>query len=366
MSAMLDMRVLRTRIDPEPCHAGYYQDQVGQSACKVCKPGYFCPGMLSASGPDGTVLCPSGSYCPSGTSVAHPCSPGTYGPSPGLAACQGCPSGKACVQPGTIQPTVCPAGYYCESNCSSPTPCPIGTYSSSLGLEAESECRLCPAGRYCASVGITQSTGECIAGIFCEAGANDSSTLVDAESPSGRRRVIPCPAGHYCIAGSEAPSPCPPGTYCAGGDSLPAPCEPGTYNQEAMQTSCKPCPPGYICSPGAVVDYARGRAYAVEGLEACADPDVGMPSWTQELVGGAASLIGGVAHGRDDSLYVSVSVWNNSGGQGGQGGYEVYVTKHRVDGTEVWRREVAGGEGSTMAEGIGVDEAGSVYVGMRR
>ncbi|EKX30893.1 hypothetical protein GUITHDRAFT_83597, partial [Guillardia theta CCMP2712] len=230
--------------------------------------------------------CPAGFYCETQTIEPKPCRAGTYTDQSGQTNCLDCPAGFVCSDIATIQPTVCPAGYYCESNCSSPTPCPIGTYSSSLGLEAESECRLCPAGRYCASVGITQSTGECIAGIFCEAGANDSSTLVDVESPSGRRRVIPCPAGHYCIAGSEAPSPCPPGTYCAGGDSLPAPCEPGTYNQEAMQTSCKPCPPGYICSPRAVVDYARGRAYAVEGLEACADPDVGMPSWTQELVGG--------------------------------------------------------------------------------
>ena len=130
--------------------------------------------------------------------------------------CETCPARFTCQEPGTVEPSDCPAGFYCAANNSSPEPCPIGTYSTSLSLAEESECLLCAPGRYCATVGLTEPTGECLAGYFCEAGANASHAVVDRETPSGRHIVGLCPAGYYCLIGSAEPLVCPAGTYCLG------------------------------------------------------------------------------------------------------------------------------------------------------
>ena len=150
----------------------------------------------------------------------------------------------------------------------------MGTYGNQTGLRDASECVLCAPGKYCATVGLQEPTGECLAGYFCEAGAIDSFGEVEEEIAAGTRRVILCPAGHYCIEGAHVPMPCPPGTYCSGNNSLPWPCKPGTYNLEAMQSSCAPCPAGFICSPSGVVDYANGTFYASMGLSGCSRDQV--------------------------------------------------------------------------------------------
>ena len=170
-----------------------------------------------------------------------------------------------------MEPSDCPAGFYCAANNSSPEPCSIGTYSTSLSLAEESECLLCAPGRYCATVGLTEPTGECLAGYFCEAGANASHAVVDRETPSGRHIVGLCPAGYYCLIGSAEPLVCPAGTYCSGGNTMPAACEAGTYQNEAAQASCKSCPAGFICSPAGTIDYAAGTYYVIAGLHRCAD-----------------------------------------------------------------------------------------------
>ena len=187
----------------------------------------------------------------------------------GMPYCQPCPEGYTCEHTGTVTPEICPAGYYCGDNNTSPEPCPIGTYSNETGLGDTSECKLCAPGRYCAGLGLQEPTGECLAGWFCEAGAKESFGEVDETTASGRRRVLECPAGAYCIEGAEVPIACPQGTYCSGNNSNPWPCESGTYNMKTSQSSCEPCPAGFDCSPGGVVDYANGTFYATMGLNGC-------------------------------------------------------------------------------------------------
>lgn len=111
-------------------------------------------------------------------------------------------------------------------------------------------------------MGLLEPTGECLAGYFCEAGAVESFGEVDESIPSGRRRVLLCPAGFYCIEGAKVPMACPVGTYCSGNNSVPWPCKAGTYNLEAMQSSCKPCPAGFICSP---VIFIESNPSFIEG-----------------------------------------------------------------------------------------------------
>jgi hypothetical protein len=348
--------------EPVPCSAGFYQDEIGQDTCKVCVGGFYCPGTLSASDPNGTVACPAGHYCALGSRYPEPCPRGSLAGHEGLPHCQECPERYTCQQPGTVVSSICPAGYFCEVNNSSPEPCPMGTYSNRTGLGDTSECVLCAPGKYCATIGLQAPTGECLAGYFCEAGAIESCGEVDEAIASGRRRVVLCPEGHYCIAGAKVPVPCPPGTYCTGNNSLPVPCVTGTYNMEEMQTSCKVCPAGFICSPGGVVDYANGTFYATLGLHACADPEGGMREWVTEVGSSTGTeLAGSVAKDADDYIFVSGSTSSTDGA----GLYDVFVAKHDRDGRQIWSKLVGTAE-DDYAQGLVVDDNGAVYVGSKQ
>lgn len=76
---------------PVPCAASLYQDEIGQAACKTCVAGFYCPGTLSASHPNGTVVCPLGHYCALGSAYPVPCPRGLLAGLQGLPYCQTCP-----------------------------------------------------------------------------------------------------------------------------------------------------------------------------------------------------------------------------------------------------------------------------------
>ena len=40
-------------------------------------------------------------------------------------------------------------GSFCESNSGTPTPCPNGTYTEIEGAPTENDCKTCPAGYFC-------------------------------------------------------------------------------------------------------------------------------------------------------------------------------------------------------------------------
>ena len=77
-------------------------------------------------------------------------------------------------------------------------PCPIRTYLPYEGGVNEASCLICPAGKYCARVGIANPTGYCRAGYYCPSG-------------SSQPNVVICTLGHYCAQGSAIPVPCPAG-----------------------------------------------------------------------------------------------------------------------------------------------------------
>lgn len=217
------------------CPAGQYCGDANASAVVgPCTAGYTCPLGTSYPGTSPSGSCPVAHKCPTGTGNPQPCSAGTYQEQPGQAACDICPAGRFCAgNVSVVSPVDCPAGYYCPAGTTRADqfPCPIGTFSTLSGVESASGCSPCKPGRYCASPGLTQPTGNCSAGYFC---------------PGGQT----APANAACN-GAGCPTVCPEGGYCPAGSAAFTPCEPGTFSTTKGGTnpgSCTQCPPGKYCA----------------------------------------------------------------------------------------------------------------------
>src|SRR5690606_36209308 len=91
-----------------------------------------------------------------------------------------------------------PLGYYCPQDSYVPILCPDGRYGHTTKLESEEQCAYCPTGKYCQN-GII--AGQCSEGFYCDYGA---------ASPLEFSKL--CPAGHYCLKGTDYPTRCPIGT----------------------------------------------------------------------------------------------------------------------------------------------------------
>jgi hypothetical protein len=112
-----------------PCEGGTYQNEAGQSSCKVggeadclpmpvCLPATLCPILM--------LLTPS-------------CS------APWLPCLQPCPPGHQCPA-GSQAPTQCRAGFFADLKSPWCRECPRGTFQNAAGQRA---CKPCPAGSYC-------------------------------------------------------------------------------------------------------------------------------------------------------------------------------------------------------------------------
>ncbi|RYY34190.1 hypothetical protein EON62_03515, partial [archaeon] len=197
-------------------------------------------------------MCPTGHYCPPGSSyptrapkgtfaggiasVAPTlCFPGTFAPLASYSACRACPAGFSCLGYGTSEPTICAQGTYRSlADAITCRLCPRGTYSPRPGARDISECLPCPAGRVCgieemfnltASVpcpeGYTcgdattkqrQNDHLCAAGVYCFESTQPNDQLANL-----------CAAGSYCNRGTRGSlrdrSKCPVGSYCPAGTS---------------------------------------------------------------------------------------------------------------------------------------------------
>ncbi|KAM9299008.1 uncharacterized protein PAF06_016002 [Gastrophryne carolinensis] len=239
--------------EPRPCPNGTYGHQPGMEGleeCLQCPEGHYCyqEGQEGIPGPTG--LCPQGYRCPPGTGfpLSYPCQPGSYWnmtkTTLEIPSCLPCPAGFFCDLPSLLVPKICPAGFHCHPGSSQPEPCPEGTYNPNEGLFGEAACRVCEAGRFCAGVGLSASSGQCQEGFYCPEGST---------SPFPSRDV--CPAGSYCPAGSGWPTMCPPGTY-------------SNQTGLARLSQCLTCPPGMFCD-GQVGSAPAGNCsagyYCTEG-----------------------------------------------------------------------------------------------------
>ena len=189
-----------------------------------------------------------------------------------LVALPECPPSASCTTPGSsiVEKVPCALGHYCPAGSKSVTghPCPPGTYSNNHEASAESDCILCPRGKYC-KIGCTIADFvDCPKGHYCPRGSKivqDSAgaDVIDFPCPAGTyrdniggRRIedcAPCPAGKYCVKGTETPVDCPEGYYCPPGtkSANQYPCRAGTYVDTTKTQSpegCKKCGLGFFCT----------------------------------------------------------------------------------------------------------------------
>jgi hypothetical protein len=133
----------------------------------------------------------------------------------------------------------CPTGTYCPIGSSTPGTCPSGYYCPD-----EIHKYSCPSGSYCPSGSSTPIT--CLQGSICLSGSSSSSTCPPGSYCPDGINVIPCPTGSYCLSGTQIN--CPIGTYCPSGTIIPSICPSGNYCPDGINIS--PCPSGYYCPAG--------------------------------------------------------------------------------------------------------------------
>ena len=151
-----------------------------------CPVGYYCPEGTEYAN---QFACPAGTFNNiTGLSEIYQCtdcSAGYYCDVAGLAEPSGaCDPGYVCYQ-AAISPTptdgttgdVCPSGGFCPLGSSSLTPCPAGTYNSYTGLYNESQCVSCAPGKYCGATGLTLPSDDCLSGYYCTLGATTPNPI---------------------------------------------------------------------------------------------------------------------------------------------------------------------------------------------
>ncbi|KPP71460.1 SCO-spondin-like [Scleropages formosus] len=315
--------------EPELCPPGTFSSAVGLPSkfhCRMCTPGFYCgtEGLLAPTGacdagywcPLGqttrtAIPCPVGHHCPVGSAAPVPCPVGSYQDKENQAACKPCEAGYYCdggfglTNASSLRP--CPKGHYCPPGTHLPDQykCPPGTFNSKERMDSIDGCISCPPGKFCFAMGLSEPTGDCHAGFWCQKAAHTPSPVA---GPSGG----PCPAGHYCPKGTLIPVPCPVGTwsnttghkspeecqecpggfycgthgltvptgpcsggfyclgkaesatptdnitggpcpkehYCPAGTAQPLQCEPGTFMDATQATQCWSCPAGMYCLAG--------------------------------------------------------------------------------------------------------------------
>lgn len=123
----------------------------------------------------------------------------------------------------------------------------------------------------------TTPKGPCTAGWFCEGKANTSTPTSIPEYPKNG----PCPTGHYCLQGTQAPAGCPPGTFRnstgARSEDECLDCTPGFYCKGYSNSFVTgPCAAGYYCPQGSRANVYKPSEYLCPKAHKCpegtADP----------------------------------------------------------------------------------------------
>lgn len=262
-----------------PCQKGQYQDNYGQSDCKICPIGAYCPSAAL----ENYIICPGGYLCPNtGIIEAKKCPPGFYCTEgtdylyedcnyDKIEECKVdmskeyiCPEGKIC-------PRVCQPGYKCPIGSARPQECSLGYYQPQYAATYCEECQKgyfcplesniapikCTPGFCCSSTGLPTPNGQCPGGYTCGEGTMECL-------PSSERRQLQLDlecdyqrdVSSYVVNGLQLePIICPAGTYCPPGTSSlnlndkkgPIPCLRGSFSQFCGADQCRICGNGFEC-----------------------------------------------------------------------------------------------------------------------
>ncbi len=147
-----------------------------------------------------------------------------------------------------------------------PVACPEGSWSNNSGLRFQEDCKPCPGGFYCDSVGLTEPSGPCKPGYTTLWWTAHCMTIICA-SEFGSCFLY----RYYCVEGAVTftptdgitGGPCPEGSYCPEGTVQPVPCDPGTYVTVTHATQCEPCVPGWYCVSGSLYLCPAGLWFVI-------------------------------------------------------------------------------------------------------
>jgi len=221
---------------------GSLTSQQTSAACAgLCPAGFTCGAEATVA----PAVCPRGSYCPEGTSVALSCLPGSYSISNNLTNRNDCTPTDA----GHFAPTGSTEQIECSPGTVAPnasmgacTKCAAGTFQATPGQLA---CRSCTPGSYCAE--------GAAAALPCKAGTYQNETMLQLNlSMTGANDCLECPPGSACGTGAAEPSKCSPGTVAPNASMATCiKCAAGTYQAGEGEQACVACEPGSYCPEGA-------------------------------------------------------------------------------------------------------------------
>ena len=113
---------------------GYYCQQ-GAGAPLPCPAGTANnPALSVLTSEDDCLVCPAGTFCPTGAEEATNCAAGTFNDAAAQPSCTPCAPGEYQDGDGATGCKACTPGHFCDAGTSAPLPCPGGTNSSAEGL----------------------------------------------------------------------------------------------------------------------------------------------------------------------------------------------------------------------------------------
>ncbi|KAI5629830.1 sushi, von Willebrand factor type A, EGF and pentraxin domain-containing protein 1 isoform X1 [Silurus asotus] len=129
----------------ESCRRGSYQDEEGQTQCKMCPDGFSTPYLHSRSLSECKAQCKPGSSSLSGLETCESCPLGQYQPGFGSRSCVPCPLKTSTVNRGAMDQSECgvpcSAGHFSRTGLVPCYPCPRDYYQPE---EGRSYCLSCP------------------------------------------------------------------------------------------------------------------------------------------------------------------------------------------------------------------------------
>ena len=254
---------------PVPVTSGFYtvgsDDNSTNTAERECEPGYYCvegqrypcpPGSFGETFGLASLVGPifnnvNAFFC-SGL-----CDPGHYCPFNSTSRKQEkCPAGRYGASEGLTNSNctaICPLGHYCPAGSVLPVKCPAGVFGGYAGLR-DSHCHPNCTDEFCSNQNALESL--CKEGYYCEEGSitmtHKECGGIDVYCPRGSVTPTPVDEGYYTVGPTSTTRThqliCEAGYFCTGGVKVM--CPPGVYGESlglSTEECTAPCPAGHYC-----------------------------------------------------------------------------------------------------------------------